>query len=651
MSDEPKPPFLSLPGFYPDAIPYALRTAAALILAYGVGFYAQLPAASSAGITVGIIAQPSAGMALSKAFYRVAGTVIGCIVSIVFGAAFGQDRTMLLFAFALWMGLCSAAATILRDFRSYGAAISGYTVAIIAIGGIDDPNGLLLASLNRTAAILLGIASVALVNSLFGGVPALDGLIAKLRGERDKVTRFVVDALEGREIPDDLTLTQRVASITGLQTDATYAAAEQINGRRRSRGAQVAIGSLLTAVSASRTIAGVLSGETSPAVRDYLRAAAASLHDGTEMPAAPRPDGPFDALLVERATSVLLRMGHVDAGIAVLTGGDAPLPEIVLRQTHDWPAAFFSAVRTSIAFGLTAAFGVLAGWPSATLMLIQQAAFVGLLGANPTPTLASKGFIIPLFPIALVIGLVEFAALPLTSGFGPFGLLVGGTMFVTALLIRHKRLASFAGAALIYVTLLLSPTNPASFDLESFINTTLQVFLATVFTLLTFLLILPVSPKRRLYRMVAAVARDLRASLRAERPAQDPAIAQARLYDRLVRALTFLGRPTGARRALLSHLYHLGISDIALNRARTGLHAISRSARTDDGLDPALASAWQALDRADFPGMLDAARTLLSTPGVWPSVPGQQAVSGLTDLAYQEGAQHRVTRFYTLMTS
>ena len=114
------------------------------------------------------------------------------------------------FVFALWMGLCSAVASLLRDFRSYGAAISGYTVAIIAIGGIDDPNGLLLASLNRTAAILLGIASVALMNSLFGGVSALDKLVDSLRIERDKVAAFALDALEERPVDDDLTLTQRV---------------------------------------------------------------------------------------------------------------------------------------------------------------------------------------------------------------------------------------------------------------------------------------------------------------------------------------------------------------------------------------------------------------------------------------------------------
>ncbi len=650
MAEESRPPFFSLPGFFPDAIPYALRTAAALVLAYGVGFYAQLPTASSAGITVGIIAQPSAGMALSKAYYRVMGTVIGCIVSLIFGAAFGQDRTMLLFAFALWMGLCSAVAAILRDFRSYGAAISGYTVAIIAIGGIDEPEGLLLASLSRTAAILLGIASVALINSLFGGVPALDGLISKLRTERDRVTDFVLDAWEGRGVPDDLALTQHVANITGLETDASYAAAEQINGRRRRRGAQVAIRSLLTAVSASRTIAGVLSPTTRPEIRDYLQEAAQTLRDGGAAPAAPTPADPFEALLIERTNTVFLRMAHVEAGIEVLTGGTAPLPTLVMQPTHDVPAAFLSAVRTIIAFGLTAAFGVLAGWPGSTLMLIQQAAFVGLLGANPTPTLASKGFIIPLLPIAVVVGVVEFTVLPLTTGMVPFGLIVGGLMFVTALLIRHKRLAGFAGAALIYVTLLLSPSNPASFDLASYLNTTLLVFMSTVFTLLTFLLILPVSPKRRLYRMVAAIANELRASRRSERPVQEPAVAQARLYDRLVRALTFLGKPTGARRALLSHLYGLGISDIALNRARTGLIAIrDAGAPAGDRLAPALARASQALDRGDCAGMLEAARSLLAVPGVWASDAGQQAVSGLADLVCQEGSRQRVTRFYTLM--
>ncbi len=657
MTDEtappPSTPFLQLPGFFPDALSYAVRTTMALLLAYGVGFYAQIPTASSAGITVGIIAQPSSGMALSKAFYRVAGTILGCIVSIIFGALFGQDRTMLLLSFALWMGLCSAVAAILRDFRSYGAAISGYTVAIIAIGGIDAPEGLLLASLNRTAAILLGIAAVALVNSVLGGVSALDALIVRLREERGKVAEFALDAFEGRPIPDDLTLTRRVANITGLQTDANYAAVEHANGRRRRRGAQVAIGSLLTAISASRTIAGLLGPGTPAPVRDHLRAAAATLREGVPLPPPPPTRDPFDALLLERADAILRRFRDTDAGLLVLEDGDAAVPGIVLRPTHDYPAAFISAVRTIIAFGLTASFAVLAGWPDATLMLIQQAAFVGLLGASPTPTVASVGFLIPLLPLALVTGVIEFTVLPLTSGFIPFSIVVGSLMFIVALLGRHRRLAPIAPAALIYLTLLLSPANPETFDLTNFLNTTLLLGLAVVFTLLTFVLILPVSPKRRLYRVVAAVAAELDLTLRSPGRLRDPAVAQAMLYDRLVRALTFLGRPTGARRALLSHLYRLGASDIAVHRARSALNDIERAGSpSGQGAEPppAVAAARRALEGRDVPAMLDASRALLADPGIAAGPSLQRAVSGLADLAYQEGDRRRATRFNQLMT-
>ena len=646
MSD--KPPFYALPGFFPDAIPYALRTAAALVLAYGVGFYAQLPTASSAGITVGIIAQPSAGMALSKAFYRILGTVIGCIVSLVLGAAFGQDRTMLLAGFAVWMGLCAGAATILRDFRSYGAALSGYTVAIIAIGGIDDPDGLLLASLNRTAAIVLGIASVALVNSLFGGVSALDGLIASLHTERDRVSTFAIDALEGRPIDNDHDLVKRVANITKLQTEATYAAAEKTGGRRRRQGAQVTIGSLLTAVSAGRTIAGLLTPETDPVIRDHLRAVAAALRDGSALPAAPPTREPFDALLIERAHAIHRRMHDADCGLDALDGGKSPLPTVVLRPTHDIPAALIGGFRSVIAFGLTAAFGVLGGWSGATLMLIQQAAFVGLLAAVPTPTQASTAFLLPLLPIALIVGIIEFQILPLTSGFVPFALIVGGLMFATGVAVRHKKLAPFAGAAFIYVTLLLSPSNPQTYDLGTFLNTTLLVFMAVVFTLLTFLLIIPVSPKRRLYRVVVAVGQAThRARLSRDKP-QEPAVAQARLYDRLGRALTFLGKPTVARQSLLSDIYSLGASDIALHRARTGLDALDRPEACLEAR-PAIQTARDALVQRDFTSMMQAATALLAIPGLWPGEPAEQAVSGLADLAYQEGPRHRVTRFYDLM--
>ena len=92
---------------------FAARVTGTLLLAYLIAFVLQVQSASSAGVCVAIVAQPTAGMAMSKAFYRFAGTVIGGIASLLVVAAFAQDRIMLL-AFALWLAACVSVGALLR---------------------------------------------------------------------------------------------------------------------------------------------------------------------------------------------------------------------------------------------------------------------------------------------------------------------------------------------------------------------------------------------------------------------------------------------------------------------------------------------------------------------------------------------------------
>ncbi len=112
---------------------FATRIWLAMMLALGVAFWLQLESASSAATCVAILAQPKRGQALSKAVYRLVGTLIGAVVSIVFIALFGQDRVLLLTSVAVWLGLCVLVAQYLQDTRAYGAMLSGYTVGIVAL--------------------------------------------------------------------------------------------------------------------------------------------------------------------------------------------------------------------------------------------------------------------------------------------------------------------------------------------------------------------------------------------------------------------------------------------------------------------------------------------------------------------------------------
>ena len=642
------PAALALPGFAPDALPFATRTALAVLLAYAVAFTAQVQPASTAGVCVGILAQASTGMSLSKAAYRLAGTVVGCVVALCLLAAFPQDRTVLLMAYVAWVSLCAGAATLLRDFRSYGAALSGYTVAIIAVGVIDAPDTGLVSALDRTAAIIIGIGAILVVNLLFGGTPALGGLVASLRAQADAAAAIALDALEGCPLPGALPLTRTAAAIAALQTDATYAATEQPDGRRLRRAARFTLAALLGSLGASRALALASGAEAGPAVRAHLRDVAAAMHTGAEPPPAPAPATPEEALLLGRAAEVLARQRDVAAGLRALADGTGQVPPVDLRLHHDVVAAFIAAARTAIAVSLSACFCVLAGWPGATLLLVQQSAVVGLLGASPTPLAGVLGFALPLAPVALAVGLVNFFVLPSADGFVPFALAVGPLVFAAALLVRSATLAPFAPAALIYVTLLLSPANEPSFDFGAFLNTVVELALSVLFTFLAFFLVLPISPRRRLYRVASAINRDFaRAHTRAmrrdwRRAALGETAAQSLLYDRLSRALVWIGPSKPSREALLDHMSHVGAAQLALCRSRAALDAV---AAAEPSAQDAVSAARDNLASLDPAGLRRAATDLLGTSS---SAAARQAAASLAELALLLGLRPPLLRYHRL---
>jgi hypothetical protein len=92
-----------------------------------------------AGITAAVVCQPSLGASLRKARVRAVGTIIGAVVIRLLTSAFQQNRPGLLLGLALWIGVCEFFATILRHFASYGAALAGFTTAVIFADVINAP--------------------------------------------------------------------------------------------------------------------------------------------------------------------------------------------------------------------------------------------------------------------------------------------------------------------------------------------------------------------------------------------------------------------------------------------------------------------------------------------------------------------------------
>ena len=89
------------------------------------------------------------------------------IASLVLAGLFPQSCVLFIIGFASWLGLCVYVAGIFEGNRAYGAVLSGYTVAVVAVTQIDSPQNIFLNGVNRGAAIVVGVMALALVNDLF----------------------------------------------------------------------------------------------------------------------------------------------------------------------------------------------------------------------------------------------------------------------------------------------------------------------------------------------------------------------------------------------------------------------------------------------------------------------------------------------------
>ena len=184
-------------GFPPSAWAFALRIWVAMMLGLHAAFWLQLDSASSAAVTVDVLAVQTRGRAYQKAIYRILATIVGVIASIVITGLFPQTRELLIVAFAGWLGLCVYVSGLLEGNRAYGAVLAGYTVANVAVVKIDLPQDVFLAGVNRGAAIVVGIAALALINDLFAAPNVHPSLIGNLKKTHQRVRDFALAILRG----------------------------------------------------------------------------------------------------------------------------------------------------------------------------------------------------------------------------------------------------------------------------------------------------------------------------------------------------------------------------------------------------------------------------------------------------------------------
>jgi Fusaric acid resistance protein family len=105
---------------------FGLRLWASVCLALYVAFWLQLDNPYWAGTSAAVVCQPQLGASLRKGWFRMIGTLVGATMIVALTACFPQDHFGFLGLLALWGSFCAFAATVLRNFASYAAALAGY---------------------------------------------------------------------------------------------------------------------------------------------------------------------------------------------------------------------------------------------------------------------------------------------------------------------------------------------------------------------------------------------------------------------------------------------------------------------------------------------------------------------------------------------
>ncbi len=537
-----------------STLAFGLRLWASVCLALYVAFWLELDNAFWAGTSAAIVCQPQLGASLRKGWFRLIGTLVGAVMSVVLVACFPQDRALFLGGLALWGAACSFVATLLRNFASYAAALAGYTVAIVAgdllgaTGGVNADAAFLIA-VTRATEVCIGIvcAGVVLAGTDLGGAPRrLASLLAKLCAEiMSRFTSTLVMA--GPELPDTQPVRREfIRRVIALEPIIDQSIGESSRLRYRSPVLQRAVDGLFAALAgwravanhlvrlphdAARQEAAVILQSLPQELRSLLEhgeparwiADPTSLHrtfDRTIQRLITLPVGsPSLRLLTDKAAELLAGMTHVLDGLALLVDHPAwPVPRsrgVVRLHVPDWLPALIDAGRTLVVIGAVTLFWIVSVWPNGAGAITFAAIVVILFAPQADQAYTAAVFLTVSAVLDVVLtAIIAFAVLPGlgTETFVGFSLVIGPCLAAIGALLAHTRQplqTMFAGMTLLFIPL-LAPANPMGYDTVQFYNAALAIVAGSSTAALSFRLLPPLSPAFRTFRLLALTLRDLR---------------------------------------------------------------------------------------------------------------------------------------------
>lgn len=654
---------MTLPGWRDWA--FSIKTFGAGMLALYLAFWIDLPKPYWALGTVYITSQVLAGATRSKALYRVLGTLLGAVVTVVLVPNLANAPELLTVAIALWVAVCLYFSLLDRTPRSYLMMLGGYTAALIGFPSVGDPSAMFDTAVARAEEITLGILCAGLVNTIVlprSVAPVIAGrLDAWLRDARG----WVVDVLGRTRTTEDsqakrLRLASDAVAFDALATPLRY----DMTGAERSVEAMATLRQhmlmFLPIASAIADRIGMLerTGALPQRLRSLLDDMAAWLTSGTTDPVeAARLKARASEIepgLGERASwddlvraSLLARLRDFidlrqDARLLQrhIADGTPVTETLAFRYTaaartirhRDHGMALLSGIGAFLSILLTCAIWIATGWPDGAGAPMMAAVGCSFFAAQDDPAPFIVGFANSAIVGALGAGAYLFAVLPLATTFEMLTLALAPGLLLCGVFMTQSRTAPMAMGAAVNGSAMIALQGSYTGDFAAFTNSSIAVILGMWSAALVTRLVRSVGAGWSARRLRAVNRRSL-AEAAERRGAQDGLELAALMLDRLgliAPRLTALPPDDAEWTADLLAEVRVGINLVELRRDRRQLSGPARAAV--EALLAALARYFRSA-AAPPPALLDTIDANLDAVSADArEAPGRAALMGLVGI-------------------
>ncbi|PAU54968.1 fusaric acid resistance protein [Pseudomonas sp. PIC25] len=561
------------------ALQFAVKTLLGAGLALWCALRFDLEQPQWALMTALIVAQPLSGMVVQKGLARLLGTLVGTVMAVVCMALSVQAPGLFLLALATWLGLCTAASTLLRSAWSYAFVLAGYTVAIIALPALSQPLLVFDHAVARCTEICLGIFCATAVSAVLWPQRVERQLVQQARAAWQSGLDTARATLSGRaEVRQGLL--QMLGRIVAVDAQREHAWFEGVRGRQRARAMRGLSRALLSLLRIARAVArqwAMLDEHDAETLAPWLSEVEVALGSADEaellalrerLQAAARDQAVGAAPQYCLGRLAVLLLYATEAGRALAAVEQGRLTERAtgaLSSHRDYALALVYGLRSGLAFLALSAFWLATAWSSASGAMILAAVVCSLFASRENAVQIGFSFIRGIalaIPVAFFVGQL---LLPQWSGFPLLCLALGVPLFFGALCMAKPAIGATATSFCLHFIVLVGPQNGMRFDVAFFANEALGMLVGVGCAVLAFRLIGLRNPHWHGRRLLRATLGDLgRLSQRALAGA-DTWFA-GRMADRLLQlARHYPALPEGARSRWDDGLLGLDLGDELLH--------------------------------------------------------------------------------------